>query len=130
MSRTPSHIEREKRVVTQMIRLYCRHKEGNATLCPACQALWNMPMPASRIAATANRNPPASNAPSIVTVPDARADANRHALRRPAHVVSPSLVRPAPPLARTTEIATPENAYTCAGLRTYVQRHRQVYEIM
>ncbi len=39
MSRTPSHIEREKRVVTQMIRLYCRHKEGNATLCPACQAL-------------------------------------------------------------------------------------------
>ena len=68
MSRTPSHIEREKRVVTQMIKLYCRHKEGNATLCPACQALLEyahqaMPHP-------------------LLQSPDARADANRHALRR------------------------------------------------
>ncbi|MCI5756967.1 MAG: nitrous oxide-stimulated promoter family protein [Alloprevotella sp.] len=30
---------REQRVVEQMIRLYCRHKEGHATLCPACREL-------------------------------------------------------------------------------------------
>ena len=28
---------REQRVVEQMIRLYCRHKEGHATLCPTCR---------------------------------------------------------------------------------------------
>ena len=32
-------IEEEKRVVEQMIRLYCRRKEGNHTLCPSCQEL-------------------------------------------------------------------------------------------
>lgn len=34
-----SRIEQEKRVVAQMIALYCRHKEGNGTLCPHCKAL-------------------------------------------------------------------------------------------
>lgn len=34
-----SRIGREKRVVELMIRLYCRKKEGNAALCPACEAL-------------------------------------------------------------------------------------------
>lgn len=32
-------IEEEKKVVEQMIFLYCRKKEGNASLCPACQEL-------------------------------------------------------------------------------------------
>lgn len=34
-----SRIGKEKRVVEQMIRLYCRKKEGNASLCPDCEAL-------------------------------------------------------------------------------------------
>jgi predicted amidophosphoribosyltransferase len=34
-----SRIENEKKTVEQMIRLYCRLKEGNQTLCPDCQAL-------------------------------------------------------------------------------------------
>ncbi len=29
----------EKRTVEQMIRLYCRHKEGNAELCDSCRHL-------------------------------------------------------------------------------------------
>lgn len=36
---TMKRIEEEKRVVEQMIRLYCRRKEGNHTLCPSCQEL-------------------------------------------------------------------------------------------
>lgn len=32
-------IEREQYTVEQMIRIYCRYKEGNKTLCPACQEL-------------------------------------------------------------------------------------------
>lgn len=32
-------IEREQRTVAQMIRIYCRHKEGNRELCPDCRAL-------------------------------------------------------------------------------------------
>lgn len=34
-----SRKDQEKLVVEQMIRLYCRHKEGNQELCPSCQAL-------------------------------------------------------------------------------------------
>ena len=34
-----SRIDREKRIAEQMIRLYCRRKEGNRELCPECQAL-------------------------------------------------------------------------------------------
>lgn len=34
-----SRIAREKRVVEIMIRLYCRKKEKNASLCPECTAL-------------------------------------------------------------------------------------------
>jgi len=34
-----SRISEEQRVVEQMIRLYCRRKEGNETLCPACSEL-------------------------------------------------------------------------------------------
>ena len=32
-------ITQEKRIVEQMIRLYCRHKEGNRELCAECRAL-------------------------------------------------------------------------------------------
>lgn len=32
-------IEKEKHIVAMMIAHYCRHKEGNATLCPSCKAL-------------------------------------------------------------------------------------------
>ena len=34
-----SRIENEKKTVEQMIRLYCRLKEGNRALCADCQAL-------------------------------------------------------------------------------------------
>ena len=34
-----SRIEKEKQTVEQMIRLYCRKKEGNGTLCPQCREL-------------------------------------------------------------------------------------------
>lgn len=34
-----NHIEKEKQTVGQMIRLYCRHKEGNRQLCPRCAEL-------------------------------------------------------------------------------------------
>lgn len=34
-----SKIEREKQTVLYMIRLYCRKKEGNATLCESCREL-------------------------------------------------------------------------------------------
>lgn len=34
-----SHIENEQKIIEQMIRLYCRKKEGNKELCPSCQEL-------------------------------------------------------------------------------------------
>lgn len=34
-----NRIEREKRTVALMIRMYCRHKEGNRNLCPECRRL-------------------------------------------------------------------------------------------
>ena len=34
-----SRIEEEKKVVEQMIRLYCQKKEGNGELCPKCHEL-------------------------------------------------------------------------------------------
>lgn len=34
-----SRIAEEKKTVEQMIKLYCRHKEGHAVLCDACMAL-------------------------------------------------------------------------------------------
>ena len=33
------HIERERRTVETMIRLYCRRKEGNEELCQGCGSL-------------------------------------------------------------------------------------------
>lgn len=34
-----TRIEREQQTVEQMIRIYCRHKEGNRELCSDCKAL-------------------------------------------------------------------------------------------
>lgn len=34
-----TRIEREKRVIAKMVMIYCRHKEGNATLCDECSEL-------------------------------------------------------------------------------------------
>lgn len=34
-----TRIEREKATVARMIALYCRKKEGNGELCPACKGL-------------------------------------------------------------------------------------------
>nr|WP_103984345.1 nitrous oxide-stimulated promoter family protein [Parabacteroides chinchillae] len=34
-----SLVAKEKIVIEKMIRLYCRHKEGNATLCADCMEL-------------------------------------------------------------------------------------------
>lgn len=34
-----TRIEKEKHVIGIMIRVYCRHKEHNAELCPDCRAL-------------------------------------------------------------------------------------------
>lgn len=34
-----NRIKEEQRVVGQMIRLYCRNKEGNKELCPSCKEL-------------------------------------------------------------------------------------------
>lgn len=34
-----TRIEREKRVVTRMVAIYCRRKEGNSVLCADCRAL-------------------------------------------------------------------------------------------
>ena len=34
-----SKIEKEKAIVEKMIRLYCRHKEGNKTLCSDCKEI-------------------------------------------------------------------------------------------
>ena len=36
---TPRRIEEEKAVVEQMIRLYCRKREGHDRLCPQCERL-------------------------------------------------------------------------------------------
>lgn len=37
--RKSSRIGREQRTVAQMVRLYCRHAEGNEELCPSCREL-------------------------------------------------------------------------------------------
>lgn len=39
LGKKTSRIEREQKVVEQMIRLYCREREGNVELCASCQEL-------------------------------------------------------------------------------------------
>ncbi len=39
VQRRMNRIKEEQRVVGQMIRLYCRKKEGNKELCPSCKEL-------------------------------------------------------------------------------------------
>ena len=36
-----NRIQNEKKIVEQMIRLYCRHKEGNKELCQECTEILN-----------------------------------------------------------------------------------------
>lgn len=36
-----TRIEREKIIVSKMVRIYCRHKEGNESLCVDCEKLLN-----------------------------------------------------------------------------------------
>ncbi len=36
---TMSRIEKEKQIIEQMIRLYCKKKEGHPTLCPECEEI-------------------------------------------------------------------------------------------
>ena len=42
-------IEREQRTAEQMIRIYCRYKEGNKELCPTCRQLLHKPEMKKRI---------------------------------------------------------------------------------
>lgn len=39
MATNGKHIEEEKKIVGQMIRLYCKKHEGHKELCPSCQEL-------------------------------------------------------------------------------------------
>ena len=39
MKKKISRVEKERRVVELMVRLWCRRKEGNAGLCPECETL-------------------------------------------------------------------------------------------
>lgn len=39
MKKNVSRIEREKKIVSLMIRLYCRHVEHHAQLCDSCRSL-------------------------------------------------------------------------------------------
>lgn len=39
MTKNGKHIEEEKKIAGQMIRLYCKKHEGNQELCPSCQEL-------------------------------------------------------------------------------------------
>lgn len=39
MTTNGKHIEEEKKIVGQMIRLYCKQHEGHKKLCPSCQEL-------------------------------------------------------------------------------------------
>ena len=63
----PSRIAQEQRTVAQMIRLYCRKKEGNRELCPQCRELLHTcACPAVR---SAKRRTLADSAPFIATSP-------------------------------------------------------------
>jgi predicted amidophosphoribosyltransferase len=42
--RKKSKIEKDKATVAFMIELYCRHKEGNSTLCPRCKQIMEYAM--------------------------------------------------------------------------------------
>ncbi len=44
MGKKLSRIEEEKRVIAQMIHLYCQKKEGNKEMCPSCRNLMEYAM--------------------------------------------------------------------------------------
>lgn len=62
-------IEQEKKVVEQMIRLYCCRKEGNRTLCLACKELLDYAHARLDHCPFGNRKRPAANVPYIATSP-------------------------------------------------------------
>ena len=63
-----SRIEEEKKVVEQMIRLYCQKKEGNGELCQNCHERWIMPIADLTDAVMARKSRHARNVLPIATV--------------------------------------------------------------
>lgn len=64
---TASHIEREKKTVELMIRLYCRKKEKIQFFVPTVKSCFAMPMPVSTIVRLERKRVRARNAPYIAT---------------------------------------------------------------
>ena len=64
-----SRIEREKRVVGMMVRLYCRKQEGNDCLCEECRALLEYAHARLEHCPFGEKNPPAVCVPSTATNP-------------------------------------------------------------
>lgn len=63
----PSRIAQEQRTVEQMIRLYCRKKEGNKELCPQCLELLEYARMRLSRCPLARRRTLAGSAPFIAT---------------------------------------------------------------
>ena len=61
-----SRIEQEKQTVEQMIRLYCRKKEGNETLCPQCREVLEYALLQTGDAGTDERNHEMGRAKNVV----------------------------------------------------------------
>lgn len=62
-----SRIEQEKQTVEQMIRLYCRKKEGNETLCPQCREVLEYAHDGCHVVHSEKRKVLADSVPYIVT---------------------------------------------------------------
>lgn len=83
-----SRIEQEKQTVEQMIRLYCRKKEGNETLCRNAGKCWNMHMHGCHVVHSEKRKVLADSVPYIVTNQgDAGTDERNHEMGRAKNVV-------------------------------------------
>lgn len=63
----PSRIAQEQRTVEQMIRLYCRKKEGTKNFARNASNYWSMPACACPAARLARRRTLAGSAPFIAT---------------------------------------------------------------
>lgn len=69
MTHIKSRITREKKIVELMIRLYCKRKERNRELCPACQDLLKYAHARLEHCPFGEKNPPAVYVPSTATSP-------------------------------------------------------------